>query len=366
MINLTIVKLSAIFLAGSPFSFSPSIGVHSFSIDDSFFSRSLHSLLYFNIFSGKTQITKTIFNNIIGGSIRVESAYEVKDQVILKRFSPNIMEGNYYIFESCMFRNCHCTGEKLNGGAVNINVPSLKEFEVDLSFEFCSFYNCYSAGGYGGAVYGFHIGDVSILETCFNTCFTRESSLTGNIGIGTAVYISHLTSTGRTRGRFSSYTECPKEAAKFPNTEDVFHVSSGKVDLTHSNFSNNVVEFGSSAIHLNEQAYCIIAFTTCRECIGESTISIVGMNDATCDIDTLNFVDCVNHSEDKVLYGIFTILYTKVTVEQSVFIMKNNKFLAMRDKSDSFSTVKFSKCIFDRASDDLYNGKICSFIDKFF
>lgn len=311
MINSTIIKLSALFLAGSPFSFSPSKGIHSFSIDESFFSRSLHTVLYFNIFPGQTQITKTTFNKIIGGAIRVESTYEVKDQVILKRFNPNIMEGNCYIFESCMFQNCHCTGENINGGAVSINVPSSKEFEVGLSFEFCSFYNCYSAGGYGGAVYCFHIGDVNILETCFNTCFTRELSSTNITGIGTAVCISHLTSTGQTRGRFSSYTECPKEAAKFPNTGSVFHVSSGKIDFTHLNFSNNVVEFGSSAFHLNEQIYCKIEFTTCKECIGESTISIAGINDAICDINTLNFVDCVNHSDDKVLFGIFTVLYTK-------------------------------------------------------
>lgn len=104
-----------------------------------------------------------------------------------------------------MFRNCHCTGEKLNGGAVNINIPSSKEFEVDLSLESRSFYNFYSVSDHGEAFYGFHIGDVSILETGFNTCYTRVSSSTGTTGIGTAVCISHLASTGRTRRRFSSY-----------------------------------------------------------------------------------------------------------------------------------------------------------------
>lgn len=74
------------------------------------------------------------------------------------------MEGNCYIFESCMFQNCHCTGENINGGAVSINVPSSKEFEVDLSFEFCSFYNCYSGGGYGGAVYAFILEMLAYLK----------------------------------------------------------------------------------------------------------------------------------------------------------------------------------------------------------
>lgn len=129
------------------------------------------------------------------------------------------------------------------------------------------------------------------------------------------------------------------------------------------NFSNNVVEFGSSAFHLDEQIYCKIEFTTCKECIGESTISIAGINDAICDINTLNFVDCVNHSDDKVLFGIFTVLYTKVIVEKSVFIMKNNKFLVMRDMSDSSSIIKFIKCTFDWAWDDLFNNEICSFVD---
>lgn len=72
--------------------------------------------------------------------------------------------------------------------------------------------------------------------------------------------------------------------------------------MTYSNFSSNLVEFVSSAIRMDEQAYCIIEFRVCSECISESTISIGGMNDSVCDIDTLNFVECVNHSEAKVVF----------------------------------------------------------------
>ena len=363
MLNSTILGLSTILLAGSPFSMAPGAGVRSFSVDKSLFSRSLHNLFYFNIFSGNAKFSKTTFDSIVGGAIRVDSAYDAKDQFIEKRYAPNIMPANYYSFESCMFRNCHCTGEKMNGGAVSITVPSGKEFDVDISFEFSSFYNCYAAGGQGGALYGSRIGDVSILETCFSYCFTREQSTTGDTGMGTAVYIHHRASTERTRARGSSYDKCPPQAAMFPNTETVFYVMMGKVDFDHSNFTDNVVETGSSAICLAEQVYCNIDFTTCRNCIGESTVHIIGQTDATCDINTVNFVNCANHTEAKELYGVIAILYTKITLDQSVFVMGDNKFLAVRDKSDSTSKITFRECIFDRAQNDLVDLSVCAFTD---
>lgn len=363
MLNSTILGLSTILLAGSPFSMAPVAGSRSLSVDKSIFSRSLHTLFYFNIFAGDAKFSKTTFDNIIGGAIRVDSAYDAKDQVIEKRFKPNIMSQNYYSFESCMFRNCHCSGEKDNGGAVSINVPASQEFDVDLSFEFSSFYNCYAAGGQGGALYGFRIGDVSILETCFSYCFTRESSSTHDTGTGQAVYLHHRASTERTKARGSSYDKCPQQAAMFPNTETVFYVMMGKVDFDHSNFTNNVVETGSSAICLVEQVYCNIDYTTCDNCVGESTIHIIGQTDATCDINTVNFINCANHSDVTELYGILAVLFAEITIDDSVFIMKDNQFLAARDKSDSTSKITFRRCKFDRPQSGLSNKDICEFND---
>ncbi|KAK8886914.1 hypothetical protein M9Y10_037947 [Tritrichomonas musculus] len=361
MLNSTILGLSTILLAGSPFSMAPVSGSRTFSVDKSLFTRSIHNLFYFNIFTGNAKFSKTTFDNIIGGAIRVDSAYDAKDQVIEKRYAPNIMSQNFYSFESCMFRNCHISGEKFNGGAVSINVPAGKDFDVDISFEFSSFYNCYAAGGQGGALYGYRIGDVSLLETCFSMCFTREQSSTGDTGTGTAVYLHHRASTERTKSRGSSYDRCPPQAAMYPNTESVFYVMMGKVDFDHSNFTNNVVEQGSSAICLVEQKYCNIDFTSCINCIGENTIHIVGQTDASCDINTVNFVNCANHSEAKELYGVVAVLYTQITLDDSVFIMGDNKFLAIRDQKDTTSKITFNKCTFDRAQNQLSDTSICDF-----
>lgn len=362
MINSTILKLSIVFLSGSPFSYTPAAGVSSFSIDRSYFSKSLHTLFYFNIFSGEAQIAKTTFDNIIGGAIQVESDYYEKGIIIVKRFSPNIISSNTYTFEKCMFRNCYCTGEKMNGGAVCANVAYSNNLDVDFTFKSSSFYNCRSQGGFGGAFYGYHICDVNILETCFNACFTRKVS--GSIpGVGTAVYIDHITSTKRTKGRGSSYIECPKEAAGYPYTESVFFVSTGIINFDYSNFSNNVVEYGSSAICMFSYADNKISFTTCNKCVGEFTFLITGMNNTSCDLNTLNFINCTHHVEAKDFYGIFAILYVKVNIKQSVFIMSNNKILAMRDVHDSSSIITFSKCTFDIAQSDLFNIEICEFID---
>ncbi|OHS95012.1 hypothetical protein TRFO_10714 [Tritrichomonas foetus] len=359
MLNSTIVGLSAILLASNPFSLAQTTGRRMFNVDRSIFSKSLHNVFYFNTFLGSAKFSKATFDNIIGGAIKVES-YDAKDQVIEKRFSPNIMSQNYYSFESCMFRKCFTTGEKSNGGAISINVNPGIDYDVDLSLEFSSFYNCYVAGGQGGAIYGFRIGDVDIKETCFQQCTTREKSETEDTGSGTACYIWHRANTERCRLRGSSFDRCPETGVMNPNTETVFFVLMGRADSDDCNFTNNFIEKVASAIAFTEQHSCDVDFTSFINCSGECTIFLSGQTDANCDINTVNFVNCASHPDTKnpaIILGYATV----VTLEKCVFIMGTDKYLAARSETDTTSKFTFSDCIFDRKQNDLVDTTICNF-----
>lgn len=276
MINTTILCLSAVFLTKSPFSIVHLTGINSFSVDKSLFSRSLQNLFYFNINQGNALFSNTIFNDILGCTILAESAYDAKDVIIKKRFSPNVISADYYSFESCLFQNCRSF--KNNGGAICIKVPSDIDLTVDISLEFSSFYKCYTQSGFGGAIYLYHFGDASILETCFLECYANESS-SDRITEGSTIYINHRAFTERTRLRGSSIFSCPSDPNYCHKCDSVFKVCSGKTDSSHCNFTNNYIEIGSSAISFIEQARNEIEYSQFINCTGENTFFILGQND---------------------------------------------------------------------------------------
>ena len=357
MLNTTLLGLTTLLLANSPFSLSQSSQYRNFQVDKSVFSKSLQNLFYFNAFAGKALFRKTTFDNILGGAIRVDSiSYDAKDLEINERFAPNIMSQNFYAFESCMFRRCLASGERVNGGAISITVPAGRDFDVDLSLEFSSFYACRCSGGQGGAIYGFRIGDVDIKETCFEECTTHEDSSTGDTGMGTAVYAWHRADTERSRARGSSFTKCPGTSYMNPNTETVFFILMGQADTDDTNFTQNFIEKEASAIAFLEQHICEVDYTSFINCTGECTVYFSGHDNSISDINTVNFVGCKHHSEAK-NPAIIRGLSTTITLENCVFILDGNRFLAANAGTDSTTHFTFSGCQFDASSKENLNDQ---------
>lgn len=355
MINSTILRLSTILLSNSPFSLSTISGYHIFSVEKSFFTRSINTLFYFNIFIGNATFSKTTFDSIIGGAIRVDLSYVLKYQIIENQFYVNATSQNYYFFENCNFHKCQVTGKQNNGGAISINVHIPTNIDIDTSFEFTSFYDCHSEGK-GGAIYLYKTGDVSILESCFLQCFTSCSE---EKGTGTVAYIHHRSSTERGKIRGSSFYGCPQSNDMHPNTDTVLYAYMGKSAFSSTNFTQNKVNHGSSALFILEQKVISIDFTSFINLTGENTIHFIGNLYATADIDSINVVNCVNNNGD--LNAIFIFRYTTINVENSVFIMKTNKNLAINDSNDTHDFINFNKCHFDLPQEELVNESICKF-----
>lgn len=365
MLNTTIVALTTALLCGSPFTLSPSKSYRTFSVDKSNFAKSLHTVFYFNSFFGQSKFAKTTFDSIIGGAVRAESAYDVKDQIIEKRVFYTPFTDNRYSFESCMFRNCHITGELNNGGAISISASTSSfDQDVDFSIEFSSFYNCWCAGGQGGAIALTLISDADILHTCFDSCTTREQSETGDFGAGTAVYITHRLNaklTLRTKSRGSSYNKCPSTGVMNPNTQSVFYSYQGEIDIDHSNFTQNFVEKSAAALLLFEPKTCFIDYLNLINQTGEYTVYISSQSDSSCDINTVNFVYCNQHADAKSYKGVLAGLHTQITIEDSVFILGSNQYLATKTHTSDTSRFTFSKCVFDQDTSFYQDPSICTF-----
>ena len=348
MINTTILSLSAVFLTKSPFSIVHLTSINSFYVDKSLFSKSFQSVFYFNINQGNVLFSNTLFKNILDCAI----LSDFKDKIINQRFSPNVNSARYYTFESCLFQNC--ISNKYNGSAICITVPKNSNFDVDISFEFSSFYKCRTQNGFGGAIYLYHFGDVSILETCFLECYASESSSDNNVE-GSTVYINHRTSTERTRLRACSINSCPSDPLLCHKCDSIIKIFFGKISSVHSNFTNNCIEFGSSGISLSEQIIINIDLSQFMNCTGENTIFIIGENDNAFIIDTCNFINCVNNSSssDK-NNGIFVVFCKLLNIKESVFIMNSNKFLISENNSKSI-LYDLNHCFFTGCTFSLIN-----------
>lgn len=366
MLNTSILKLTLLNISLSPFSRTHFSSYCQFTVDRSFFSNSYNTLFYFHNLAGQNKFSKTIFHNILNRAILADGSidYSYNSTVITNRLSPLISSSCTFTFVNCMFRNCSIRGETVHGGAVSIHVSPSDLYDVDLSFTKTSFYNCNTAGGHGGAIYGFRLGDLSLDRTCFNNCCTQESSATGDTGMGQACFIWHRTTSDHSKAIFSSLSACPDSLA-VRNTESVLSIFSGHVDIDDCNFTNNWVDKVASAICLTEQKLCNIYFTNCINCTGESTMHIGGFEDKgteSCDINNINFINCRNTSASSKYGGVLVGYYTTITVEDCVFIMKGNKYLvASSYEYDLVTSLTFSRCIFDMPLDDLIDKTRCSF-----
>lgn len=269
MLNCTLVGLTAMLSSASQHNLVLYSSRQSFSVHRSSFRKSFSTVFNAQANFLSMKFSSSNFEKILGSGIRLSSVIIQESEFSERQIFDNGGAKEQISIDSCMFRDCLCTGSETDGGAIYVQFQSSY---AQLSIVRSSFYHCRTTDGCGGAICSWS-NNLYLLETCFSACST-SSDVKVDKNSGASVY--SLTSKAATICG-CSFTNSPgnfDEILSLESQNIAVMLASGAQDLDDCNFSNNYYTSGCSALSMIASSHAEITYVGFTNNTGPITVQI--------------------------------------------------------------------------------------------